>query len=279
MGDATVIVQLSDLHLGPPGATPYGADTEANLRRVIGVVRAMDLAPAAVLLTGDLSDVGDAASYTVLREIVDAELAAIGAPVLTVIGNHDHRGTFRQVFLGEEAADDDLPYHHTTDLDGVRIVMCDSYLAGEVAGALGDAQLAWLDEQLAGAAGRACIVALHHPAVPRGVPRPQDYLLTDREAFGEVLARHEVAAVLCGHSHVTTLSRFAGTLHAAAPATAYLLDPSLRSGARGYAGSGFAICTVRDGMAIVNPYVLPPDGSELYTSGPAARPRVVPSEA
>lgn len=266
MGDATTIVQLTDLHLGAPGALPYGTDTAANLRRVVAAVRAMELAPAAILLTGDLSDEGDAASYGVLRDLVDDELASIGAPVLTVIGNHDHRGMFRKVFLGEDDADDDRPYHHTTDLGDVRIVMCDSYVAGEVWGALGEAQLTWLDEQLAGAGGRACVVALHHPAVPRGVPRPEDHLLADREAFGEVLARHDVAAVLCGHSHVTTMSRFAGTLHSAAPATAYLLDPSRRRGARGYEGSGFAICTVRDGMAIVNPYVLPPDDSELYAT-------------
>lgn len=263
MDDATVIVQLTDTHIGPKGTEPYGTDTAANLRRVAATIRSMDLRPAAVLLTGDLADKGDPASYEHLRAIVDEELVPLGCPVLPVVGNHDHRGTFRSVYL-EGSDDDGLPHHYVHDLDQVRIVMCDSYLAGEVAGLLGAEQLAWLGEQLATAGDRVPIVALHHPSVPRGVPRPQDYLLEDREAFGEVIARHEVGAVLCGHAHVSTATSWQGTLHAAAPATAYLLDPSKRSGGRAFEGAGFAICTVRDRQTIVNPFVLAPDGALLY---------------
>lgn len=262
--DATVIVQLTDLHIGPPDAMPYGTDTAANLRHAASTVRNMALQPAAILLTGDLSDQGDAASYQHLRQLVTEELEPIGCPVLAVVGNHDHRGTFRSAYLGDADGDDDAPYHHVTDLDDVRLIMCDSYHAGHVTGLLGADQLAWLDEQLATAEGRACVVALHHPCVPRGIPRADDFLLADRVALADVLGRHQVAAVLCGHSHVSTVASFAGTLHAAAPATAYLLDPSKRQGARAYDGTGFAICTVRDGQAIVNPYVLPGAGRELY---------------
>jgi 3',5'-cyclic AMP phosphodiesterase CpdA len=182
-----------------------------------------------------------------------------------VVGNHDHRGTFRQAYLGEEGGRDEDPYHYVVDLDDVRIVMCDSYLADRVTGALGPGQLAWLDEQLGGAGGRATIVALHHPSVPRGVPRPSDYLLEDRDAFGEVLSGHDVAAVLCGHAHVSAVSHFGGTVHAVAPATAYQLDPTRGGGAaRAYEASGFAVCTVRDGRAIVNSVILEPVGSLLY---------------
>lgn len=264
---ATVLVQISDTHIGPRGERPYGTDTAAHLAAVSRAVRDMALEPAAVLLTGDLSDRGEPESYDHLRAIVAAELEPLGSPILAVVGNHDHRGAFRQTYLGEPDADDDTPYHYVFDIgedvSGVRVVMCDSYHAGHVTGLLGDEQLGWLDAQLESADGRTCIVGLHHPSVPRGVPRPDDYLLADRDAFGEVLSGHDVGAVLCGHSHVATASTFAGTLHAAAPASAYLLDPSRRRGGRAYEGAGFAICTVRDGRAIVNPYVLPIAGADL----------------
>ncbi len=263
MTTGTVLVQLTDLHIGPRGTLPYGTDTAANLRTVAATVREMALEPAAILLTGDLTDAGDGPSYEHLREIVAEELEPIGCPVLPVVGNHDHRGTFHTRYLGTSDTDEDA-YHYTFDVDATRVVMLDSYHAGHVTGLLGPDQLAWLERELAAADGRTCVLALHHPAVPRGVPRANDYLLADRVAFGEVVARHDVAAILCGHSHVSTVAIFAGAVHAAAPATAYLLDPSRRVGGRGYAGAGFAICTIRDGRAVVNPFIVPSAGTELY---------------
>lgn len=263
------IVQLSDLHIGAPGTMPYGCDTAGNFRRAAAEIRAMALRPIAVLLTGDLSDKGDPESYRHLRSMVTDELEILGCPVLAVVGNHDHRGSFRQAYLGEPQADDTVLHHYTYDTDEVRIVMCDSYLAGQATGRLGTDQLAWLDAQLATAGGRTTIVALHHPSVPRGVPRAQDYLLEDRDELAEVLQRHTVGAVLCGHSHVSTAAWFGGTLHTAAPATAYLLDPSVREGGRAYQGAGFSICTVREGRAVVNPYIVPVDAEVLYDHRPA----------
>lgn len=262
-------VQLSDLHIGPRGTMPYGADTAANLRSVAAAVRSMDLRPAAVLLTGDLSDQGEPESYQHLRAIVAEELEVLGCPVLAVVGNHDHRGSFRQAYLGEAVADDSAAHYFTFDTETTRVVMCDSYVTGSVYGLLGEPQLHWLDRQLATAGGRTTVIALHHPSVPRGVPRPNDFLLEDRDAFARVVADHRVGAILCGHSHVSTASAFAGTVHVTAPATAYLLDPSVRQGGRAFAGAGFSICTVRDGRAIVNPFIVPVDEHVLYDHRPA----------
>jgi 3',5'-cyclic-AMP phosphodiesterase len=260
MRDATVLVQLSDLHLGPVGYLTHGVDPEANLRRVARAIGEQGVVPDAILLTGDLSDTGCAASYELLGRVVADELVPYGCAVLVGVGNHDHRGTFRQVYLGEPDARDDEPYHHVHDLDGVRLVMCDSYRAGAVTGRLGDTQLAWLDEQLAERGDRAAVVAVHHPSVRRGIPKRHEYLLEDRDRFAEVLARHDVGAVLCGHSHVATAGVFAGTLHVAAPSTAYRYDPSSWSGSAATDEVGMAICTVRDGAVVVNPVMLPTSG-------------------
>ncbi|MPY94283.1 MAG: hypothetical protein GEV08_14840 [Acidimicrobiia bacterium] len=270
----SIIVQLSDLHLAAPGELPYGTDTAGNLRRVAKALWAMDVRPSAIVLSGDLSDRGDAASYEQLRDLVAEELDPFGCPVLAVLGNHDDRLQFRRTVLGEEAPAEgvDEPFTHVLDLDDVRLVLCDSHWRGHVEGLLGEAQLAWLDEQLAGAGERPSVIVVHHLSVPRGVPRADDYLLEDRADFAEVVARHRVAAVLCGHSHVTTAAAWAGTLHAAAPAVAFQLDPSARTGGRGYEGTGFAICTMRDGLAVVNAHLLPDPGRELFDRRTSARP-------
>ena len=265
MTDQMTFVHLSDTHIVPAGEIAYDTDTAQNLRNVAQRIREMELDPACFIFSGDLTNHGEPESYEHLTAIVEEEFRPFGVPVLLGLGNHDSRLPFRRVVLGESDAIDEREQHfYSTVVRGLKVIMLDSLVAGQVHGYLGEQQLAWLDDELdqAGLGGQ--VVVLHHPSLPRGVPRPNDYLLSDREAFGEVLARHDVLAVLCGHSHVPTFGLFGGTLHVAAPATAYQLDPSIREGGRGLEGAGFNICTVRDGRLMVNPVMLPTSQRELY---------------
>jgi 3',5'-cyclic AMP phosphodiesterase CpdA len=265
MTDQMTFVHLSDTHIAPPGEIAYDTDTPQNLRNVARRVREMALNPACFIFSGDLSNHGEPESYQHLARIVEEEFRPFGVPVLLGLGNHDSRLPFRRVMLGQtEATDEREQHYYSTVVGGLKVVMLDSLVPGQVHGFLGDEQLAWLDRELAEGAPSGQVVVLHHPSLPRGVPRPNDYLLSDRDAFGDVLARHEVLAVLCGHSHVPTFGLFARTLHVAAPATAYQLDPSIREGGRGLEGAGFNLCTLRDGRLMVNPVMLPTTQRELY---------------
>jgi len=265
MTDQMTFVHISDTHIAPAGQVAYDTDTAQNLRDVARRIREMALDPACFVLSGDLSNHGEPESYQHLVEIVEQEFRPFGVPDLLGLGNHDSRLPFRRIVLGEtDAADERDQHYYSTLVRGLKIVMLDSLVPGQVHGFLGEEQLDWLDRELAAGAPGGQVVVLHHPSLPRGVPRPNDYLLSDRSAFGEVVARHEVLAVLCGHAHVPTFGLFAGTLHVAAPATAYQLDPSIREGGRGLEGAGFNLCTVRDGRLMVNPVMLPSSQRELY---------------
>ena len=265
MTDQTTFVHISDTHITPPGQIAYDTDTAQNLRDVAHRIREMALDPACFVFSGDLSNHGEPESYQRLVEIVEQAFRPFGVPVLLGLGNHDRRLPFRRVVLGQlDAADEREQHYYSTIVRGLKFVMLDSLVPGQVHGFLGDEQLAWLDDELAEDALGGQVVVLHHPSLPRGVPRPNDYLLSDRDAFGEMVARHDVLAVLCGHSHVPTFGLFGGTLHVAAPATAYQLDPSIREGGRGLEGVGFNLCTVRDGRLMVNPVMLPSSQRELY---------------
>jgi len=265
MTDALTFVQISDTHIGPRGELPYGTDTAANLVAVAQRVREMDLDPAAIIFSGDLSDRGDPESYEHFAEILEDHFTLLGAPLLLGLGNHDSRVPFRQIVLGEtDASDESVPHYYSQVIQGVRVIMLDSVIPGVVHGNLGAEQMEWLDHELAAGAPAGCLVVIHHPSLPRGVPRTDDYLLNDRNELAEVLSRHSVLGVLCGHSHVSTSGVFGGALHVAAPATAYLLDPSIRNGDRGIESAGFNVCTLRDGQLLVNPVLLPSDQRELY---------------
>lgn len=265
MTDCTTFVHISDTHIAPAGQRAYDTDTAQNLRDVARRVREMALDPACFVMSGDLSNHGEPESYALLAEIIDEEFRSFGVPVLLGLGNHDRRVPFRRVVLGQVDADDEsAQFFYSEEVRGLKVIMLDSLVPGRVHGLLGPRQLDWLDRELEHGAPGGQVVVLHHPSLPRGVPRPDDYLLEDRKEFGAVLARHEVLAVLCGHSHVPTFGVFGGTLHVAAPATAYQLDPSIRDGGRGLAGAGFNLCTVRDGQLMVNPVALPTTQRELY---------------
>ena len=265
----TVLVHLTDLHIRPAGSSVNGVDTAASFERVASEVEKLELPVAAIVVSGDLTDSGDPASYRRLRALVDDLLVPLGAPVLPVIGNHDDRGSFLRHYLGIEPVEADLPFCYVHDLPDVRVVLCDSNVPGRTWGRLGSAQLTWLEEQLASSGGRPNVVVLHHPCVPRAFLRVDEHLLRDAHLFADVVRRHHVAAILCGHSHVSTSAVVGGALHVASPATAYLLDPGRGTVDRRYEGSGFGVCTIREGRAVVHPHVLPGAGRTLASREPA----------
>jgi 3',5'-cyclic AMP phosphodiesterase CpdA len=259
------IIQLSDLHITPNGERLHGADTAANVRRVATCLRAMHIAPDVILISGDLTHAGDDASYSHLQMLIGEELAPFGAPVLLTLGNHDRRLPFRRVMLKQQVgtADEDAPYYYSHRIGPVRVIMLDSKIPGSHHGALGDAQLDWLRDQLHQPAPAGHLIVVHHPLVPRGLPRAEDYLLRDGDALLRTIAGHAVLGVLCGHTHVSTVASLAGTLTATAPGCAFLLDPSIAQGGRILEGAGFNLCIVRNGRLLVNPVILPGEQREL----------------
>jgi 3',5'-cyclic-AMP phosphodiesterase len=261
---AITFVQLSDTHILPsPEARLFGLDPSAGLRAVLARIRALAVRPRFFLITGDLSNGGEPESYLRLREHL-AEMDDFGVPVLLGLGNHDARVPFRRVVLGDEGASDESePYFYSRTVDGLRVLMLDSRIPGEAEGALGRPQLDWLDGQLA-AQTDADLVVVHHPVLPRGVPRLTDYLLRDRAELGEVIAGRRVLALLSGHSHVNTVGPFAGTVALTATSTAFLLDSSIPEGGLVLDGGGFNLCTLRDGRLLVNPIVVPTVQREMH---------------
>jgi 3',5'-cyclic AMP phosphodiesterase CpdA len=265
MTDSLTFVQISDTHIGPRGELQFGTDTAGNLIAVSNRLREMGLDPAAIIFSGDLSNDGEPRSYEHFVELLAEHFEPLGAPLLLGLGNHDSRLPFRRIVLGDgNCTDDSEPYYYSQVIQGVRFIMLDSVMPGLAHGYLGQDQRDWLDAELLAGAAHGSVVVIHHPSLPCGIPIPDDCLLSDRAEFADVLARHSVLAVLCGHSHVSTSGLVGGALHVAAPATAYLLDPSIQHGARGLEGAGFNICTLRDGKLIVNPITLPGDRRELF---------------
>jgi 3',5'-cyclic AMP phosphodiesterase CpdA len=275
--DAITFVHLSDLHLGPPGELVFnGLDPVAQARRVLARIGQLDVTPKFIVISGDLSNDGSAASYETLNGLMRG-IDTAATPVLLALGNHDDRSTFRRTVIAGDpppgssgdasvvptsdirhpASDIRLPYCHSQVIAGLRVVVLDSSVAGEEYGLLDDGQLAWLDEQLRLSAPLGSLVVLHHCC--RLASSSFDvgaFGLRNAAAFEAVVARHPVLGVLAGHSHQANAAPFAGTVHITAPATLCQLDFFAGPTYQMVPGAGFNLCQIEDGRLIVHPVIM-----------------------
>ncbi|MBC6446886.1 metallophosphoesterase family protein [Actinokineospora xionganensis] len=220
MSPDLTLIQFSDTHIQPEGALMHGVvDTHAALAAAVDVVRASGVVPAAVLLTGDLTDSGEPAAYRRLRALVEP----IEAPLVSVMGNHDERTAFRTELLGTDPST--MDHDVVVTVDGLRIVVLDSSLPGHHDGHLGAGQLEWLAEVLREPAARGTLLVLHHPPLPSPVPTVNLLRLRDSRRLAEVIDGSGVRMVITGHAHHTGCGTIGGVPVWVGPATAYGVEP------------------------------------------------------
>jgi len=218
------IVHLSDTHFVAGGAGLYGGsvDSETHLRQLFSELDASGARPEAIIITGDLADVGDPIAYQELRAIVEPAALRYGAQVIWVMGNHDERGAFREVLLGQNPST--APVDRVHWVGGLRVIALDSTVPGHHYGEVTGAQLDWLAEELASPAPHGTILAMHHPPIPSVLDLAVLVELRDQDGLAEVLHGSDVRSIIAGHLHYSTNSTFAGIPVSVASATCYTQD-------------------------------------------------------
>ncbi|GAA1940310.1 3',5'-cyclic adenosine monophosphate phosphodiesterase CpdA [Microbacterium aoyamense] len=218
-----VLLHLSDTHLRAPGPQLFDSvDGTARLARTLDVIVDSGVRPDAIVVTGDLTDLGEAQAYRDLRTLVEPFAAALGARVLWVMGNHDDRAQFRTHLL--DASPEVDPIDRVDELDGLRIVTLDTSVPGHHHGEVSDAQLAWLAGILETPAPLGTILAMHHPPVPAVLPLAASVELRDQRRLAAVLRGTDVRAIIAGHLHYSTFASFAGIPVSVASSTCYAQD-------------------------------------------------------
>lgn len=229
MSDVTwTLIALSDPHL-----EEHPGPADAALDRALGLLAAAsDVRPAAILLTGDLSEDGSEASYRRIAAAT-APVVARGARRIVVPGNHDDVDALRRELLDGGAVD------RVVDLGGARVVALDSTVPGAHHGALTDEQLDWLTAVLRDPAPSGSVVVLHHPPLPFADPVLDGLGLREPGRLAAALAGSDVRLVVCGHAHQLTAGTLAGVPVWCAPALRISTDGLPPAGrARSMAGGG-----------------------------------------
>lgn len=216
-----LICQLTDLHVRPRGvAANRVSETNMLTERAFRRVSELRPAPDAVIITGDLTEVGSHAEYTNLRRMLERHLTM---PVYVIPGNHDRRENLR---AGLRVASADPVYvQYAIDVLPVRIVMLDTVVPGEGYGELRPEQLEWLDKTLSEDTQKPTMVGMHHPPFGCGIAHMDRINLRNAEAFAAVIARHpQVQRIVCGHHHRPIFGRVAHAIASVGPSVAHQVE-------------------------------------------------------
>lgn len=277
-------IHLTDPHIvaAPPteeGGEEAGhlhSDTDRTFALVRGLLADLDPAPDFVVISGDLTNKGTPENFETFRRHLDG----LPAPVVLALGNHDTRGAFHDVVLGEPERGD-APYDHALVIAGLHIVVLDSSTPGSPIGGLDEAQFVWLDRELAAHPDLPKLVVVHHPPAP--VPLPVfDFLNfepADAARLRDALADRNVIGVLSGHVHFDQFTTWRGVPYVVSAGLHTVTDVLATDALRAVRGGSFNVCRVRDGRLTVMAVPLPGDRAELYRYGlDAMRRHLAPAE-
>jgi 3',5'-cyclic AMP phosphodiesterase CpdA len=222
------IVQLTDLHVRPPGIAAYRV-CESNMMTERALRAVARMAPDVVIITGDLTDCGLPSEYALLKGLLDRYLSC---PVHLIPGNHDRRANLLAAFGAVPSSGDHIQY--AVDAGPVRIVMLDTIVPGAGHGCLDGGRLDWLDGTLAEAPDTPTLIGMHHPPFLCGIAHMDEINLRDGGAFAAVIARHrQVQRIVCGHHHRPVVAQVAHAIASIAPSVAHQVELDLRPASTG----------------------------------------------
>ena len=218
-----VLIHVSDPHFLAGGASLGGRyDVEANFARTLEAIRTVHPSPAAIVVTGDLTDLGEPDAYRRLRAAVEPIATELAAPVIWVAGNHDERPALREGLLDLEPSEQ--PVTGVWDLAGLRLVALDTSVPGWHHGDLDEGQLSWLADLLSEPAPHGTLLAMHHPPVPSHLPLFDILELRHQDELADIIRGSDVRGILAGHLHYSSHGTFAGVPVSVASATCYTMN-------------------------------------------------------
>ena len=186
------IVQLTDLHLLPTSeASLHSVDPWLGLEEAMVRVLALTPRPAVVLLTGDIAEAGDAASYLRVRTFFEH----LPFKVFALPGNHDDGAVMR-----ESLRDSNIVCTSHAVVAECLFIFVDSTVEHASHGFISSQRLEHVAELLELHPNKAVVVALHH-AMSSPCPSRGCQLLNADELLSQLQRSGRPMTVISGHLH------------------------------------------------------------------------------
>jgi len=199
--DPDRIALFSDTHINAKAETAVrGTNMTDNLRQVCGEITALERSPAVALVDGDLAHLnGEEGDYAAVVELV-RPLRERGLPVHLCLGNHDNRERFWKAIPADAGQDKAVENRHISLVESPRAnwFLLDTLIeTNKTPGLLDEAQRKWLAAALDERKDKPAIVLTHHQPDPSG----KMGLIDTAELLELLLSRHQVKALIFGHTH------------------------------------------------------------------------------
>lgn len=214
---AMKIIHLTDLHLSAPGVPVWGLDAHDRAGRVLDDIANRHGDALFCVISGDLANDTDPLAYRWLA----GRLAGFPLPTVLMTGNHDDRAAMRAELPG--LMDDGNGF-----VQGVRETAAGTFLFLDThkhptitSGQYCEARQSWLRARLDEASGRPVWIFMHHPPFDIGIPRMDRIRLEEADAFGEIVAAHDIRHIFFGHVHRPIYVNWRGIPCTALPGTCH----------------------------------------------------------
>jgi 3',5'-cyclic AMP phosphodiesterase CpdA len=191
-----LFVQISDTHIGfNKDANP---DVNGTLGKSIALVNAMPRKPALILHTGDITHLTKPEEFDTAAQLLSGLQVS---ELHTTPGEHDVTDGGQAYFARFGAASNNRGYY-SFDSDGVHFVALINVLNFKPGGlgALGDDQIAWLKDDLAGRPSSQPVVVFAHMPLWT-IYEPWGWGTSDADQAFALLRRFGSVTVLNGHIH------------------------------------------------------------------------------
>ena len=201
------VLQLTDLHIFEDSdRTMLPIDTKHSFQRVLEKALTDSAQWDLLVLSGDLADLGEDASYAWLSN----QLASIDIPILVLPGNHDDRALMENYF----------GHVSSYELGAWRITLLDSCIPPSTQGQLSNSQIEILAATLDAHPEQPHLVFLHHPPIALGSSWMDSMGLTNSELLWECLSETMAKVTLvAGHAHQNFDAFYRGVRVLVSPST------------------------------------------------------------
>lgn len=205
--EAPLFLQISDTHIGfNKEANP---DVAGTLRQALDKVNALPQAPALVLHTGDVTHLSKAAEFDAANQL----LSQLKGELHVVPGEHDVTDGPGAEFFARFGKPSGNRGYYSFDVRGVHFIALVNVMNFKPngLGALGDDQLSWLKDDLAGrSASQPIVVFAHMPLWT--IYQPWGWGTAEGEQIAQMLRRFGSVTVLNGHIH-QIVQKMEGNIH------------------------------------------------------------------
>ncbi|KAB7613442.1 phosphodiesterase [Amylibacter sp. SFDW26] len=203
------LLAFTDLHIR--ASNIIGLDPVERFKEGLAHSLAHHSDAEGIVLMGDLTHSGTVSEYELLKSL----LMGIELPIIFMMGNHDRRDAFMQVFP-DAVLDGNGFVQSKRNIGGWHFITLDSldgppYPDKQHSGRLCDDRLTWLSDALRQASDKPVVLFIHHPLGDVGFPGMDDIKLTNADDVLALINHHQMPVhVVAGHVHRTISGMWSG---------------------------------------------------------------------